>query len=398
MGMRKIVHLACVLASAAPAVAETAAASTHLYAAVPLCGPRCQLWREALEPHTHTPHEDERRLQEGFANQKLYKGHAAKTAGQHNPPKVQDPKLWLAEARQRQHAMLCTPHSSARCRPTIKWIKGLDPSLASLFQVGANIHQSTSYAQDDPAPLAVKMGWAAVLLEPMPDIFAKLEQHYTPRPPNVRLVNAAACDTCGDAPLQMYSVDMTSATGNWGSNDSDTRCIVANSGPDSCRPHCKGASHWTSEIASLDRSHLERHNRLFAYGPNQCRKCAQLLERPMPGDCMRQVISKNIKFTDVRCFCAATELKERLRGGSLSLLMVDAEGHDDAVLRQFPFDTIRPARILFEAYHLGQARFQRLAEYLRSWGYEMLGGSVQDYISTWHHINSTEVLAATATP
>ena len=71
---------------------------------------------------------------------------------------------------------------------------------------------------------------------------------------------------------------------------------------------------------------------------------------------------------------------------------------DDAVLRQFPFDTIRPARILFEAYHLGQARFQRLAEYLRSWGYEMLGGSVQDYISTWHHINSTEVLAATATP
>ena len=140
------------------------------YAAVTLCGPRCQLWREALEPHTPTPNEDERRLQEVFAHQQLYKGHAAKTAGQRNPPRqtsMQDPKLWLAEARQRQHAMLCTPHSSARCRPTIKWIKGLDPSAASLFQVGANIHQSTSYVQDDPAPLAVKMGWAATLLEPI---------------------------------------------------------------------------------------------------------------------------------------------------------------------------------------------------------------------------------------
>ena len=369
------------------------------YAAVTLCGPRCQLWREALEPHTPTPNEDERRLQEVFAHQQLYKGHAAKTAGQRNPPRqtsMQDPKLWLAEARQRQHAMLCTPHSSARCRPTIKWIKGLDPSAASLFQVGANIHQSTSYVQDDPAPLAVKMGWAATLLEPMPDIFAKLEQHYTPRPPNVRLVNAAVCDTCGDAPLQMYSVDMTNATGNWGSNDSDTRCLVANSGPKSCQPYCKGASHWTSEIASLDRSHLKKINGYFAWGANQCMNCAQLLERPMPSNCMRRVISKNIKVTDVRCFCAATELKARLRGGSLSLLMVDAEGHDDAVLRQFPFDTIRPARILFEVINMGEVRFRQLAEYLRSWGYEMLVTESNSYISTWHHVNSTEVLAATA--
>ena len=168
-------------------------------------------------------------------------------------PGFQSSELWLAEARQRQHAVLCTPHNSARCWPILKWIKGLDPSAASLFQVGANTHQSA--LRDDPGPLAVEMGWTSTLLEPMPDLFAKLEQHYTPLPPHVRLVNAAVCNTCGDAQLQMYSVDMTNATGNWGSNDSDTRRIVANSGPKSCQPYCKGASHCGRQRLHLSIAH-----------------------------------------------------------------------------------------------------------------------------------------------
>ena len=330
------------------------------------CGPRCQAWREALGPPRA------RRLQEVAEN----------------------PVRWLAEARQRQRATLCAPPTSVRCLPTPAWVGALNPRAASLFQIGANIHEATSYAQEDPAPLAVKRGWAATLLEPMPDIFAKLERRYTPRPPRVELLNAAVCDACESAPLQMYSVDLTNATGNWGTNDSDTRCLAANAGPEACVPRCEGASHWTSEIASLDRAHVTKHNRFFAYGPTQCRRCAQRLERPMPSDCMRNVIVKNVKATDVRCFCAATELGKRLRRGSrLSLLMVDAEGHDDAVLYQFPFATIRPARVLFEAHHLRPRRFYRLAQHLRAWGYEMLGGTPTDYISTWHHVNSTEVFS-----
>jgi len=301
---------------------------------------------------------------------------------------------WLAEARERQQAALCTPPTSVRCLATPDWIRGLDPRPASLFQIGANIHEATTYAQEDPAPMAVALGWAATLLEPMPDVFAKLERRYTPRPPRVELLNAAVCGACGDAPLQMYSVDLTNATGNWGSNDSDARCLAANAGPEACIPRCEGASHWTSEIASLDRAHVTKHNRFFAYGPNQCRRCTARLERPLPNDCMRNVIVKNVRATDVHCFCAPTELGKRLRRGSrLSLLMVDAEGHDDAVLHQFPFATIRPARVVFEANHLGWWRFHRLARHLRAWGYEMLGGTPTDYISTWHHVNSTEVLA-----
>jgi hypothetical protein len=337
-------------------------------AAVGFCGPRCQAWREALG----APYAEERRLQET----------------------AQDPTRWLADARERQRAALCTPRTSVRCLPSPAWIRRLDSRAASLFQIGANIHEATTYAQADPAPLAVARGWAATLLEPMPDVFAKLERRYTPRPPRVHLVNAAVCDACGDAPLRMYSVDLTNATGNWGSNDSDARCLAANAGSEACIPRCEGASHWTSEIASLDRAYLHRHNRFFAYGPNQCKRCAERLERPMPSNCMRQVITKNIKATGVRCFCTTTELKTLRRFGTdLSLLMIDAEGYDDAVLHQFPFEAIRPARILFEANHLPPRRFYKLARYLRTWGYEMLGGTPRDYISTWHHVNSSEVLA-----
>ena len=311
-------------------------------------------------------------------------------------PPVEDPAHWLAEARQRQQATLCAPPTSVRCLSTPEWIRRLNPRAAYLFQVGANIHQATSYAQADPAPLAVASGWAATLLEPMPDIFAKLVRFYTPRPSRVELVNAAVCGACGDARLQMYSIDLTNATGNWGSNDSDARCFAANAGPGTCVPHCKGASHWTSEIASLDRAHLMRHSRLFGYGPSQCRRCAQRLGRPMPGDCMRNAIAKNIKTTEVRCFCVATELGSRLRlrrGRRLSLLVVDAEGHDDAVLSQFPFETVRPARVLFEPNHLGPHRFYGIAGRLRAWGYELLSGTPTSYIVTWHNVNSTEVLA-----
>lgn len=301
---------------------------------------------------------------------------------------LQDVDHWIKEAEERKRATLCEEHTSLRCLPTPNWIKALDPHESSLLQVGANIHEKTSYTQDDPAPLAVELGWSCTLLEPMPEVFEMLEKHYTPPPPNVKLINAAVCDECSDVPLTMYSIDLTNATGNWGSNTSDTRCFAANSGSESCMPFCNNGSHWTSEIASLTREHLVRHNRLFAYGPNQCRRCSQRLGRPMPSDCMREIITKNIKETSVHCFCIATDLASH--ADNLSLLMIDAEGHDDAVLEQFPFDHMKPARVIFEAFHLGLRRFYKIARYLRAYGYEMLDGSPTAYITTWHHVNSTE--------
>ncbi|EOD31273.1 hypothetical protein EMIHUDRAFT_253594 [Emiliania huxleyi CCMP1516] len=302
---------------------------------------------------------------------------------------------WLAEAVSRKKKL--KGHRAFAMSP---WMAALDPAASSLFQIGANKHESTSYINTEPGPLAVHHGWKSTLLEPIPDIFKQLQRTYTPQPPNVELVNAAVCDQCAAAPLKMWSVDMSNATGNWGSNDSDARCLTANT------PGGNG-SHFVSEIASLSKSHLLRHNRYFAVGPNQCAQCSKVLGRPLPNNCMRQaVIANNLVTFPVRCYCAETELVPQLRhaqrGGAaaLSLLVrasreinerghgcvrashaqnnrvaceaVDAEGHDDAALYQFPFALVRPARVVFESTHLTSLRFLRLAEFLRSYGYEML--------------------------
>ena len=107
------------------------------------------------------------------------------------------------------------------------------------------------------------------------------------------------------------------------------------------------------------------------------------------------MIANNLVTFPVRCYCAETELVPQLRhaqrGGAaaLSLLVrasreinerghgcvrashaqnnrvaceaVDAEGHDDAALYQFPFALIRPARVVFESTHLTSLRFLRCA-------------------------------------
>lgn len=377
---------------------------------------------------------------------------------------------WLAEAVSRKKKL--KGHRAFAMSP---WMAALDPAASSLFQIGANKHESTSYINNEPGPLAVHHGWKSTLLEPIPDIFKQLQRTYTPQPPNVELVNAAVCDQCAAAPLKMWSVDMSNATGNWGSNDSDARCLTANT------PGGNG-SHFVSEIASLskcsapcaNRDQTQAHSsrppsadapsgrtcsatiatlpwgqtsvlsaQRYSAGRCQTTACARRLDegegdmRGSPSSLTlschaTQVIANNLVTFPVRCYCAETELVPQLRhaqrGGAaaLSLLVrasreinerghgcvrashaqnnrvaceaVDAEGHDDAALYQFPFALVRPARVVFESTHLTSLRFLRcarlptalrrrtqhlhislsrqclgrLAEFLRSYGYEML--------------------------
>ena len=48
----------------------------------------------------------------------------------------------------------------------------------------------------------------------------------------------------------------------------------------------------------------------------------------------------------------------------VDLFFVDANGFDDSVLYTWPFSQRRPARVVFEAKHLGAERFGRLARWL----------------------------------
>lgn len=340
---------------------------------------------------------------------------------------------WLAEAVSRKKKL--KGHRAFAMSP---WMAALDPAASSLFQIGANKHESTSYINTEPGPLAVHHGWKSTLLEPIPDIFKQLQRTYTPQPPNVELVNAAVCDQCAAAPLKMWSVDMSNATGNWGSNDSDARCLTANT------PGGNG-SHFVSEIASLskcsapcaNRDQTQAHSsrppsadapsgrtcsatiatlpwgqtsvlsaQRYSAGRCQTTACARRLDegegdmRGSPSSLTlschaTQVIANNLVTFPVRCYCAETELVPQLRhaqrGGAaaLSLLVrasreinerghgcvrashaqnnrvaceaVDAEGHDDAALYQFPFALVRPARVVFESTHLTSLRFLRCA-------------------------------------
>ena len=80
------------------------------------------------------------------------------------------------------------------------------------------------------------------------------------------------------------------------------------------------------------------------------------------------------------------------------MLFVDAEGHDDDVLIQYPFHTHPPWRVVFEPKHLSVPRCQAAGQLLRSHGYECLEAmdnrsvpcNCRGGASTWHLLSSNE--------
>ena len=82
--------------------------------------------------------------------------------------------LLLARGRQPSK-----PLTRRQVMETSKWVRQLqNPRRHLVIQVGANSHSDTSYINDDPGPLCVSLGWRAVLIEPLPPIFSKLQAKY----------------------------------------------------------------------------------------------------------------------------------------------------------------------------------------------------------------------------
>ena len=144
------------------------------------------------------------------------------------------------------------------------------------------------------------------------------------------------------------------------------------------------------EIASLSRHHLLRHqNTLFRNNPRSCARCSSALgaTTPLPPNCLRRAIEDNMRRHESRCLCLSSELARR-SVAHINLLMIDAEGHDDQVIRAFPFGAVRVDRVVFEAVHMPNARFRAVASHLRSFGFEHVKGVFKDYESTWHRIDA----------
>lgn len=211
--------------------------------------------------------------------------------------------------------------SADRKLPVGEWVGRLLTSRSSMVQVGANDH-SVHYGNTDPGPYCVKRGWKTLLIEPVPTLFAKLSTQYDSsfvHNSRTRLLNAAVCSrSCVAENRTFWSVDMSNATGNWGTNRSDARCAQL------------GGAAWVSEIASLRQWHLIAQARNLKYTQAKCDKCAGKLGKPMPPDCLSQVIQENMVSHVVSCTCLAEELREWT---AVTLLMIDTEGYGASVLR-----------------------------------------------------------------
>ena len=239
-----------------------------------------------------------------------------------------------------------------------RWMRQQNASAAVVVQVGANDHLNLGYVnKDDVVPSCIKRGWQTLLVEPMPLVFQSLQAKYADRLQSgsagggraqVSLLRAAVCESCAQAPSTMWYVDKSSATGNHGSNRSDARCFD--------HGHFGG---FVTEIASLNRAHVENHQYLFKNNPRSCARCSESLRTPwpLPPDCMSRAVHDNVRGVEIRCACLETELAERSIA-RVTLLMIDAEGFDDRVIRAFPFGSIPVDRVIFEAVHMPNARFR----------------------------------------
>ena len=277
-----------------------------------------------------------------------------------------------------------------------KWIR-TRPRGSVVVQVGANDHSEAGVSGgQDVVPECIARGWRALLLEPVPELHNSLARRYRHNRQRVRTLNAAICPpnptaktrgrSCTSLNTSMWHIETTNTTGNWGSNDSDVRCITEN--------HPRGTRyHYLLELTSFTAAHLLKH---FGPGfsPSTCMDCSLNLHRPMPFDCMRNIVWKNLRQLPVACACFERELGSET---SVDLLFVDAEGHDDHVLASYPFNSHPPQRLVFEPKHISARRFHVLARRLNHLGYqcldelrEGLNCSARAHLGTssWHRVRS----------
>tara|TARA_B110001452_G_scaffold93486_1_gene77187 strand:+ start:104 stop:1372 length:1269 start_codon:yes stop_codon:yes gene_type:complete len=293
-----------------------------------------------------------------------------------------------------------------RMLPTSKWAAQLDARRSRMLQVGANAHRNTSYVNDaDPGPRIVALGWRALLIEPVPAIFASLRSTY-PRASVVRrsdaeatdarldsrvsLMQAAVCDgECQQESITMYSLDFYNRT-NWGSDDADGRCMHFDD-------FNRRANAWYSEVASVSREMILQYQNRDT--PRLCKACSEALGRPLAPNCMRRVMEANMVATEVPCLCLRRAVAQRRRGrpqrqgaAAVQLLVIDTEGHDAHVLAAYPFGEVETWRVQFESNKLNSTALAAARERLATHGFRPLQlGDVQRMPDdVWHHPGSGE--------
>lgn len=179
-----------------------------------------------------------------------------------------------------------------------------------VLQVGAN-----DGLHDDPIRHFIRRaGWRGLLVEPVPSIFEELRRNYSGQP-GLIFENAAIADT--DSHLPFYFID----------------------DPNDELPS------WTHEVGSFYR---------------------ELVPNTVSG----QDVTTFIKEISVPGVQVKTLIeKHRIRG--INLVVVDAQGYDDRVILQIPFDRIKPQLIVYESCLLDEDRQSRCIALLQDQGYSI---------------------------
>ena len=184
-------------------------------------------------------------------------------------------------------------------------------------EVGAN----DGFAFDPLYESVVKYGWRGLLIEPLPDLFAQLRQTYEGRE-GIIFENVAIAESSGTKAMIRV----------------DPEAVELGRVP-----------YWAKGIASFfhDRN---------ALGGQRISEEDFAKIRP-------HIISETI-----RCDTLANVFGKHFVT-KVDLLLIDVEGYDYHVLKQFDFSRLRPRVIRMEWYNLPQDEKQMSLDLLKTWGY-----------------------------
>ncbi|OYX15704.1 MAG: hypothetical protein B7Z16_12950 [Algoriphagus sp. 32-45-6] len=197
------------------------------------------------------------------------------------------------------------------------------------IQVGA--HDGT---HNDPISLfRNRPNWSGLLLEPNPRVYARLVKTLAKSSPSCQALNVAISEEGGV--MSFY--------------------LVRN--PELCR-----GGHFSDQVSSFDRSHVEKMVGKFGYSQSESNYW--------------------IEETKVDTITFAN-LLDRLPNKHLDLLFIDAEGADFRLLKTFPFAHFRPRMLVFEFAHLTTDEIREIMPFLSENGYSFVAIGEDIVATSW---------------
>jgi FkbM family methyltransferase len=165
----------------------------------------------------------------------------------------------------------------------------------------------------------------AILVEPQPYFCTKLLNNYE-KTDDIKIMNVAVSDSAKEATL--YYIDYGA----------------------------KGVPGWAKGLGSFDRDVVLSHEDLFTG------------------------LGQSIKTLNVKCV-TVPELLADAPNGTMDVLVIDTEGHDYVILKQFDFTQVRPKLIVFESKHLSADDVARSDAMLGGAGYYVVHSGTDNSIA-----------------